>query len=161
MSDGQSWLIPLGADGGDFKWEVQFLRSIARPLAESTDVARKIAKQQAEEQFDFAGMTEVAKTGTEEVSQAVDDFLDKWCHGLGCIAEDADVIVSALSATINDFLVTETKVKYDLMMVQRQKQFEEDHPFTSWLEDQGIGGERTQFRGRIDPVDHSQSQGQE
>ncbi|MFD7403819.1 hypothetical protein ACFV7R_14350 [Streptomyces sp. NPDC059866] len=106
-------------------------------------------------------MTEVAKTGTEEVSQAVDDFLDKWCHGLGCIAEDADVIVSALSATINDFLVTETKVKYDLMMVQRQKQFEEDHPVTSWLEDQGIGDERTVFRDRIDPVDHGQNQGQE
>lgn len=155
MSETQGWLIRKGADGGEFKWQVQFLKSITRPLEESTEAARKIAKQQAEEQFDFQGMADVHKTGTDDVTLAVDDFLEKWCHGLGCIADDADVIVSALSATINDFLATETKVAYEMMMVGRLKEFEADHPVSNWLEDHGVSGESSEFRSRIKPVDHS------
>ncbi|MFH8709476.1 hypothetical protein [Streptomyces rubrogriseus] len=91
MSDAQGWLIPLGADGGEFKWEVQFLQSIARPLEESTAAARKIAGERAEQMFDDPFQATEDKTGAAEVTEAVGDFLDKWCHGLGCIADDADV----------------------------------------------------------------------
>ncbi|MGA5114868.1 hypothetical protein [Streptomyces pseudogriseolus] len=147
MSGTQGWLIPMGADGGEFKWEVQFLQSIAQPLEEATAAARKIAEERADAAFDLAALTAENATG------AVNDFLDKWCHGLGCIADDADVIVTALSATINDFLVTETKAKYQVMMLERQQQFENDHPVTGFLEDHGIAEERTEFRGRLEPVD--------
>ncbi|GGP66871.1 hypothetical protein [Streptomyces calvus] len=153
MSDGQSWLIPRGADGGEFKWEVKFLQSIARPLEESTDAARKIAKERAQAGFDLASLAGEDKTGASEVTGAVNDFLDKWCHGLGCIADDADVIVSALSATINDFLVAETKARYKVMMLERQEQYEKDHPVSTFLEKHGITEERTEFRGRLEPVD--------
>ncbi|MEU5520145.1 hypothetical protein ABZ759_05435 [Streptomyces sp. NPDC047860] len=107
MSDTQAWLIPKGADGGEFKWEVQFLQSIARPLEESTSAARKISGERADQRFDNVFQVTEDNTGAGEVTEAVNDFLDKWCHGLGCIADDADVIVTALSATINDFLVRE------------------------------------------------------
>ncbi|MFH9180297.1 hypothetical protein [Streptomyces albogriseolus] len=153
MSDTQGWLIPLGADGGEFKWEVQFLQSIARPLEESTAAARKISKERAGAAFDIASLAGEAKTGANEVTAAVNDFLDKWCHGLGCIADDADVIVTALSATINDFLVTETKARYKAMMLERQQQFEDDHPVTEFLEGHGVAEKRTEFRGRLEPVD--------
>ncbi|MGA5316785.1 hypothetical protein ACPCTK_22150 [Streptomyces pseudogriseolus] len=153
MSGTQGWLIPKGADGGEFKWEVQFLQSIAQPLEESTAAARKIAEERADAAFDLAALTAENATGADDVTGAVNDFLDKWCHGLGCIADDADVIVSALSATINDFLVTETKTKYQAMMLERQRQFEDDHPVTGFLEDHGIAEERTEFRGRLETVD--------
>ncbi|MCF2131884.1 hypothetical protein L1I79_36500 [Strepomyces sp. STD 3.1] len=153
MSDAQGWLIPLGADGGEFKWEVQFLQSIARPLEESTAAARKIAGERAEHMFDDPFQITEDKTGAAEVTEAAGDFLDKWCHGLGCIADDADVIVSALGATINDFLVTETKTRYKAMMLERQQQFEDDHPFTSFVEGHGIAEKSTEFRGRLEPVD--------
>ncbi|GHH96372.1 hypothetical protein [Streptomyces capillispiralis] len=153
MSDGQSWLIPRGADGGEFKWEVTFLQSIARPLEESTDAARAISKERAEARFDLASLAGEDRTGASEVTGAVNDFLDKWCHGLGCIADDADVIVSALSATINDFLVAETKARYKVMMLERQEQYKEDHPVSTFLEEHGITEKRTEFRGRLEPVD--------
>ncbi|WP_369193422.1 hypothetical protein [Streptomyces djakartensis] len=160
MSDTQGWLIPRGADGGEFKWEVQFLQSIARPLEESTAAARKISGERAEQRLDNVFQITEDTTGDGEVTQAVNDFLDKWCHGLGCIADDADMIVSALSATINDFLVTETKTKYKAMMLERQQQFEDDHPVTNWLEGHGIAEKRTEFRARMEPVDHGgQDQG--
>ncbi|MDT0402321.1 MULTISPECIES: hypothetical protein [Streptomyces] len=153
MSGGQGWLIPLGADGGEFTWEVQFLQSIARPLEESTAAARKIAGERAEHALDSPFQVTEDQTGTAEVTEAVEDFLDRWCHGLGCIADDADVIVSALSATINDFLVTETKTRYKAMMLERQQRFEDDHPVTGFLEDHGIAEERKEFRARMEPVD--------
>ena len=67
--------------------------------------------------------------------------------------DDADVIVAALSATINDFLVTETKTRYKAMMLERQQQFEDDHPVTEFFEGHGIAEKRTEIRGRLEPVD--------
>lgn len=148
---GQGWLIPKGADGGDFKYEVQFLQSIARPLEESTEAARKLAGDRAQERMDFASLHTLDKTGTADVTDAVDAFLDKWCHGLGCIADDADVIVAALSSTINTFLVTETKVAYDMMMVRLEKEYRDEHPVTTWLEEEhGITGTQRHFGERGD-----------
>lgn len=159
MSGGQGWLIPRGADGGEFKYEVQFLQSIAKPLGESTKAAREIAGERAKATFKTLGFEE--KTGTTDVTDAVNDFFDKWCHGLGCIADDADVIVSALTATINDFLLAETKARYQVMMLERQKQYEKDHPVSTWLEGHGISGEQKAFRGRLEPTDsNGQAQGQ-
>lgn len=153
MSDAQGWLIPRGADGGEFTWEVQFLQSIAQPLEESTAAARKIAGDRAEQRFDDVFQVTEDTTGAGAVTTAVNDFLDKWCHGLGCIADDADVIVSALSATINDFLVTETRTRYKAMMLERQQQHEDDHPVTTWLEEHGVAAEeKKEFRARLDPV---------
>ncbi|BFO15816.1 hypothetical protein SHKM778_22040 [Streptomyces sp. KM77-8] len=157
MSGVQGWLIPKGADGGEFKWEVRFLQSIARPLEESTSAARKIAGERAEHALYHPFQITVDQIGTAEVTEAVDDFLDKWCHGLGCIADDADMIVSALTATINDFLVTETRTRYKAMMLERQRQFEDDHPVTGFLEDHGIAEEeRKEFRARLEPVDRGE-----
>lgn len=152
MSDTQAWLIPKGADGGEFKWEVQFLQSIARPLEESTSVARKISEERADQLFDNAFQVTEENTGAGEVTEAVNDFLDKWCHGLGCIADDADVIVTALSATINDFLVTETKNRYKALMLERQEQFKDDHPVTTFLEEHGLA-EKGEVHARLVPVD--------
>ncbi|GGV32969.1 hypothetical protein ACIRPR_26415 [Streptomyces griseoflavus] len=152
MSDVQGWLIRRGADGGEFKWEVQFLQSIARPLEESTSAARKISKERAGQFFDDAFQVTEDRTGAGEVTEAVNDFLDKWCHGLGCIADDADMIVAALSATINDFLVTETKNRYKAMMLERQQQYENDHPVTTWLEEHGLA-EDGEVQARLVPVE--------
>ncbi|MFI5683752.1 hypothetical protein [Streptomyces sp. NPDC051636] len=159
MSGGQGWLIPKGADGGEFKYEVQFLESIAQPLEESTAAARKLAGDRAEERFEFAALNTLDKTGANDVTDAVNTFLDKWCHGLGCIADDADVIVSALSSTINTFLVTETKVAYEIMMVRLEKEYKDDHPVTTWLEGYGITGKQQQFSERVDSPQQAQDQG--
>lgn len=152
MSGTQGWLIPKGADGGEFKWEVKFLQSIARPLEESTSVARKISEERADQFFNDAFQVTEANTGAGEVTEAANDFLDKWCHGLGCIADDADMIVAALSATINDFLVTETRTRYKAMMLERQEQFEDDHPVTTWLEEHGLA-EDGEVRARLVQVE--------
>ncbi|MER6346656.1 hypothetical protein ACWC10_13095 [Streptomyces sp. NPDC001595] len=145
---GQGWLIPKGADGGDFKYEVQFLQSIARPLEESTKAARDFAGESAERRLELMALNTLDKTGADEVTDAVDSFLAKWSHGLGCIADDADVIVAALASVINTFLVTDTKVAYEARMVELQKQQKGDRPVTSWLEGQGITGKEQQFRSR-------------
>ncbi|CAL9466012.1 hypothetical protein RKD49_005014 [Streptomyces glaucescens] len=150
---GESWLVPRGADGGDFKYEVQFLQSIARPLEESTEAARKLAGESAEQRLEFMALNTLDKTGASEVTDAVDSFLAKWSHGLGCIADDADVIVAALASVINTFLVTDTKVAYEARMVELQKQQKDDRPVTSWLEGHGITGKEQQFRPRTESTE--------
>ena len=147
---GEAWLIPKGADGGEFKYEVQFLQSIARPLGESTQSARKLAGESAEKRMEFMALNTLDKTGANDVTDAVDSFLAKWTHGLGLIADDADVIVAALSSAINTFLVTDTKVAYEARQVRLQEQYKDDHPVTTWLEGMGIEGKEVRFKSRMD-----------
>jgi hypothetical protein len=147
---GEAWLIPKGADGGKFKYEVRFLQSIARPLEESTAAARKFAGESAERRMDVLALNTPDKTGADDVTDAVNTFLDKWSHGLGCIADDADVIVAALASSINTFLVTDTKVGYEARQVRLRQQYEDDHPVTTWLEGYGIEGKEVRFERRTD-----------
>ena len=147
---GESWLIPRGADGGEFKYEVQFLQSIARPLEESTEAARRLAGESAEQRLEFMALNTLEKTGANDVTDAVDTFLDKWSHGLGRIADDADVIVAALASAINTFLVTDTKVGYEARRVRLREQYEDDRPVTTWLEGYGIEGKEQHFTARAD-----------
>ncbi|MFF6993485.1 hypothetical protein ACFY93_00765 [Streptomyces sp. NPDC008313] len=158
MSDRQSWLIPKGADGGEFKYQVALLKSIATPLDESMTAARDICEERGKAKFTIHGTLD--KSGAPDVTDAVNGFLDKWCHGLGTIVDDADVIVSALRTTINDFLATGTEVAYKILMDERLQQFKDDHPVTTWLEDQGITGEQQRIMRRVDHSGQDQNHGQ-
>ncbi|MEV5316542.1 hypothetical protein AB0K92_02505 [Streptomyces sp. NPDC052687] len=148
---GEAWLIPRGADGGEFRYEVRFLQSIARPLGESTAAARSFAGESAERRMDVLALNTLDKTGADDITDAVNTFLDKWSHGLGCIADDAEVIVASLSSAINTFLVTDTKVAYEARQVRLQQQYEDDHPVTTWLEGYGITEKKAVFARRTDP----------
>ncbi|MFD7300159.1 hypothetical protein ACFV83_04400 [Streptomyces pharetrae] len=157
---GEAWLLPRGADGGEFAYEVHFLQSIERPLVESTAAARELAGESAEQRLEFLTLTTLDKTGADDVTDAVDTFIAKWSHGLGCIADDAEVIVAALASAINTFLVTDTKVGYEARQVRLQEQYKDDHPVTTWLEGYGVEGGKQHFQERRDspPPGHGEKQ---
>jgi len=144
VSGKQSWLIPKGADGGEFKYQIEALKAIATPVDDAMKAAREIGEERAKAQFKTLAITE--KTGADDVTEAVNHFLDKWCHGLSTIVEDADVIVTALTAAINDFLVADTKVGYEILMAGREEQYKADHPVSTWLENHGITGKQEHFQ---------------
>ncbi|MFD7710618.1 hypothetical protein ACFV6E_11925 [Streptomyces sp. NPDC059785] len=168
MSDKQGWLIPKGADGGEFKYQVAYLKSIAGPLDDSMEAARKIREERSKAAL--KSLTTFEKSGSGTVTEAVHGFLDKWCHGLGVIVDDSELITGALHASINDFLATDTEVAYKAMMAERQKKYEDEHPVSTWLEEHGVTGEQKRYLGpvgrgdlnrELKPVDHSDTDPQD
>lgn len=135
-ADDQSWLIPVGADGGEFRMEVRFLRSIITPLREAVSDAKEIRDGSWDDELALLADTAKAAGGSEEISQAVDHFMGKWGHGLKAISDEAGTIADNLQATVNDFLATETKAAYDMLMARREREAEAaGGPVTSFVND--------------------------
>ena len=67
------------------------LRSTGRQLRAAVEVAHDVRHESAR-------LTVlVADAGHERLSDAVQTFLDKWAHGIGCLIEDADRLATMLT----------------------------------------------------------------
>jgi hypothetical protein len=67
------------------------LRIAGRQLRAAVEVAHDVRHESAR-------LTVlVADAGHERLSDAVDTFLDKWAHGIGCLIEDADKLATMLT----------------------------------------------------------------
>ena len=67
------------------------LRSTGRQLRAAVEVAHDVRHESAK-------LTVlVADAGHERLSAAVQTFLDKWSHGIGCLIEDAETLAAMLS----------------------------------------------------------------
>ena len=67
------------------------LRSTGRQLRAAVEVARDVRHE-----GDTLAVL-VADAGHERLSDAVQTFLDKWVHGIGCLIEDADKLATMLT----------------------------------------------------------------
>ena len=67
------------------------LRSTGRQLRAAVEVAHDVRHEGGT----LAVL--VADAGDERLSDAVETFLDKWSHGIGCLIEDADRLATMLT----------------------------------------------------------------
>jgi hypothetical protein len=67
------------------------LRSAGRQLRAAVEVAHDVRHEGAT----LAVL--VADAGHERLSDAVETFLDKWSHGIGCLIEDAERLATMLT----------------------------------------------------------------
>lgn len=67
------------------------LRSTGRQLRAAVEVAHDVRHESAR-------LTVlVADAGHERLGDAVQTFLDRWSHGIGCLIEDADKLATMLT----------------------------------------------------------------
>ena len=67
------------------------LRSTGRQLRAAVEVAREVRHEGST----LAVLA--ADAGHERLSDAVETFLDKWSHGIGCLIEDAERLATMLT----------------------------------------------------------------
>jgi hypothetical protein len=67
------------------------LRATGHRLRAAVEVAHEVRGEGRA----LAGL--VADAGHERLSDAVQTFLDKWSHGIGCLIEDAETLATMLT----------------------------------------------------------------
>ncbi len=67
------------------------LRSTGRRLRDAVEVAHEVRGEGRA----LAGL--VTDAGHERFSDAVQTFMNKWSHGIGCLIEDAETLATMLS----------------------------------------------------------------
>ena len=74
-----------------FEVSTALLRSTAAQLRAAVDVARHVHDGGRQSR------ALAAAAGDEAAEEAVDRFLDRWSHGMGLVAEDAEQLVAMLA----------------------------------------------------------------
>ena len=145
MASEQRTFIRQGADGGEFKVEIAQLRAVIKPLREAMSAIKKIQKESMEHFTDQlhglswvdSGLfdTETESSSSDAVMEAAKDFLDKWRYALEQISNNGTVIANNLQSTVDDFLATESEVKYNMLLQQRAEEAKADSPVSSFVLD--------------------------
>jgi hypothetical protein len=82
----------------------QLVRHAGVRLRDAVDVARVVTGRRGE----LTGL--VADAGHPALSDAVETFLARWAHGLGCLMDDADRLATTLADAGRVYVDVETSI---------------------------------------------------
>ncbi|MCZ2525920.1 hypothetical protein [Streptomyces sp. HB2AG] len=93
-----------GGGGGQFSVEVAYLKSIIRPLRGAMHAGRQVSEHP--EQLREG----LLQTGSGKFAVACERFIGAWEHGMGLLADDAEMIADRLQETVDAYTEAEEQL---------------------------------------------------